>query len=115
MTHPTHRQNGPEDGDLTRLLAAEQRLETLLAEARAEAARTLAEADAAASAAERGLDAELERGGAAVEARVTGERARREAEIVAVADAAVARYDGLAATRVDALADRIVAQLLVTP
>jgi len=101
-----------EDVDLGRLLAAEERLERMLADARAEAGRLLAEATTAADAQERGLDAELEKEAAALGARLTGEGAGREADIVAAAETAAARYDAIGADRVETLAEQVVGQLV---
>ena len=112
MQRNAHPNAGSEDGDLGRLLAAEERLERTLADARAEAARLLADADAAAVAQEQGLDAELAKEVAALQARVTGERASREAEILNAAEAAAARYDAIVTARIDAVAEMVVARLL---
>jgi vacuolar-type H+-ATPase subunit H len=105
----------PDDGDLGQLLAAEERLERLVAAARAEAARLLADADAAATSGERVLDIELEKEAVALTARLTGEGASREADILAAAAAAAARYDGIVTPRVEAVAEMVVARLLAVP
>ncbi len=112
MSHGTQRAAPVDDGDLGRLLAAEARLETMLADARTEAARLVAEARSAAAARESGLDAEIERETAALEARMSAERTGREVEIAAQAETAAGRYDAIAAPRVDALAVRVVERLV---
>jgi hypothetical protein len=101
-----------EETDLSRLLAAEAALERLLADARTEAARIVAEAVAVAAERERSLDKELQAAAGALQARLDAERDGREAELRAAAEADAARYEKISATRVTAVAQRVIARLL---
>lgn len=115
MSRTAPRNAASEDGDLVRLLAAEERLERLLVDARAEAARLLAEAATGAEVRERGLDAELGKEAAALDERLQAERTSRESEIRDAAETTARRYDAVTKARVEAVADFIVTRLLAVP
>lgn len=112
MSRTALRNAASEDTDLDRLLAAEERLERMIADARVEAARLLTDATAAAAVGEQGLDAELAREAVTLETRMAAERAAREAEILAAAERAAARYEAIPVPRIEAVAELIVARLL---
>ena len=102
----------PEDTDLSRLLAAEAEFERLLANARSEAEGILAEAAGQAAARERGLEGQLRAEATALKEHLDRERAKREAELDAVATADAGRYQGISDQRIAAVAELILTRLV---
>lgn len=114
MSQATKPDVPPADDDLARLLAAEQRLERLVADARAEAARIVAAATTAAVDSDRVSAAELDRDARESAARLKGEAARRETDILAEGQAMASRFDSVPADRIAAIARRL-SDALVAP
>lgn len=99
--------------ELEQLIATEQRLDEALRRARAEATRVTEEARAAASLAEAALAADIESAAGAMALAAATERRDREAAIAREAAEQVARTDGVAETRIRALAQDLVNLLVI--
>jgi hypothetical protein len=101
------------DVDLDQLIATEKRLDDRLRQARVDAARLIDDAKAAARRAEAALAADIAAAAAARAVAAATERREREAAIARETAELVARYDGVPATRIGALARDVVNQLVV--
>jgi phage shock protein A len=99
--------------DLDQLIATEARLDESLRRARADAARLVDEAREATRQAEAALAADIAAAAAAMAVAAASERREREAAIARETAEQVARYDGVPATRIGALARDVVNQLVV--
>jgi hypothetical protein len=99
--------------DLDQLIATEERLDESLRRARAEAARLIEEAKEASHRAEAALAADIAAAATARAVPAATERREREAAIARETTEQVARYDGVPATRIGALARDVVNQLVV--
>jgi hypothetical protein len=98
--------------DLDQLIATEQRLDESLRRARADAARLIEEAKEASRRAEAALAADIAAAAGAMAVAAATERREREAAIAREAAEQVARYDDVPATRIRALAQDVVDQLV---
>lgn len=98
--------------DLERLIAAEERNETLIAEARAEGEALVAAATAAAARREAALRDDVARDVAAAHAALDAEQARRITELQDAAHRAVERYDGVSDARIAVVVPALLARLL---
>jgi hypothetical protein len=98
--------------DLDQLIATEERLDESLRRARAAAARLIEEAQEASRRSESALAADIEAAARAMAAAAATERRDREAAIARETAEQVARYDGVPAARISALAQDVVNQLV---
>jgi len=101
-----------QDVELEQLIATEQRLDESLRRARAAAARLVDEAKGAAGRAEAALSADIEAAATAMALQAETERRDRESAVAREAAEQVARTDGVAAARIQALARDMVNLLL---
>lgn len=98
--------------DLDQLIATEARLDDSLRRARADAARLVDQAKEASRRAEAALAADIEAAATAMAVAAATERREREAAIARETAEQVARYDGIPAARISALARDVVTQLV---
>lgn len=99
--------------DLDQLIATEERLDESLRNARTAAARLIEDAKQASRRAEAALAADIEAAATARAVEAATERRECEAAIARETAEQVARYDGVPATRIGALARDVVNQLVV--
>ncbi|HYL56633.1 MAG TPA: hypothetical protein VEU73_13765 [Gemmatimonadales bacterium] len=97
---------------MTRLLAAEARLEQMLQSARDEAARLVTEAQAAARARDDTLGGELEQAGRRLETEIVAERERRVREIEEAGLREVERLEHVAPEQIAELARYVVDRVI---